>query len=187
MADELNDPKELERIEREKYQNSWSRDSYRERSPAMRVVDEAIRWLDPAPGASFADFGCGTGRASAYLARHAYSVTAVDIAANSCTEFNGPFIEACLWDLPDMGTFDHAICCDVLEHIPPKMMWAVLKGIKDRTRVSAFFQIARFEDAEGLHLCLRDPDWWATAFRRHFARTEWLIQEKYLIARAFPC
>jgi 2-polyprenyl-3-methyl-5-hydroxy-6-metoxy-1,4-benzoquinol methylase len=173
--------------EREKYTRVWEHDSYRERSPAMRVLEEGLSWLNPAPGASFADFGCGTGRAAQALFERGHRVTAVDIAANACREYFGPFVEACLWELPDMGQVDHAICCDVLEHIPPKQIWAVLRGIRDRVKHTAFFQIARFEDADGLHLCLRDPDWWSTSFNRHFSRVEWQISEKYLLARAFTC
>ncbi|CUR48477.1 hypothetical protein BN2364_4036 [Alloalcanivorax xenomutans] len=178
MADDLME------IERDKYRRAWANPGYRERSPAMRVLADGLDWLAPAAGASFIDYGCGTGRAAQRLFELGYRVTAVDIAGNACREFNGPFVEACLWDMPDFGAADHAICCDVLEHIPPKMIWSVLRGIRDRTRYSAFFQIARFQDADGLHLCLRSPDWWAQSFGRHWDWVEWIIQEKYLLARA---
>lgn len=170
--------------ERAKYEMQWRKPEYRERSPAMRVLDEALNWMLPVSGASFCDYGCGTGRASAALAERGYRVTAVDIAANAPDAWTGPFVRGCLWELPAFGQFDHGICCDVLEHIPPEKVADVLHNIADRVRISAFFQIARFWDADGLHLCLRDPDWWAQSFRRAWPRTEFIILEKYLLVLA---
>lgn len=120
------------------------------------------------------------------MSEKGFLVTAVDIAANANLEFSGPFVEACLWSLPEIGPFDYGTCCDVLEHIPPEQVPAVLESIARVTGKAVFFQIARFWDADGLHLCLESPEWWAEAFDQVFSATEWTVQPKYLLAVARP-
>jgi 2-polyprenyl-3-methyl-5-hydroxy-6-metoxy-1,4-benzoquinol methylase len=174
--------------ERDKYRAMWALDRYRERSPGMRLLEQGLAWLQPVPAAKICDWGCGTGRATQAMRELGYDMTAVDIADNACLEFAGPYFQGCLWELPLIPTapFDHGYCCDVLEHLPPQKVLGALRGIAANTQPGGtiFFQIARFKDADGLHLCLRDPDWWAAGFDRAFSRTEWVIQPKYLLARA---
>lgn len=169
---------ELERTEREKYQAMWAFDSYRERSPGLRFLPDALQKLDPQPASSIVDLGCGTGRVAAELQRLGYSVTGVDIAENACTEFTGPFVTASLWSLPtSLGQFQYGFCADVLEHIPTERVAQTLASIAKHAN-TAYFQIANFVCHEGdkigehLHLTVKPIDWWRDVFAEH-----WIVEQ----------
>lgn len=160
--------------ERQKYETMWADPRYSERSPGMRFLDDAMAKLNMQPGATVVDLGCGTGRVAQALSEQGYSVTAVDIAPNACTEFSGTFVQACLWDLPArIPKFDYGFCADVLEHIPTDKVPDTLKNIA-RVAGTVYFQIANFEchmgDEHGLHLHLtvKPMGWWQEALSRHF-------------------
>lgn len=179
--------------ERVKYETMWAQPAYRERSPGMRMAEQAHQQLRCRPGATLCDWGAGTGRASAWFAAQGLDVTAVDIAANAVTEFDGPVVVANLWDLPaELGAFDFGFCCDVMEHIPPEHVEATLRGIAQRTRRACYFQIALFKchmgEAHGLHLHLtvKSANWWRAALERQFMYVDMQADSKYVLARATP-
>lgn len=174
--------------EREKYQKMWGFDSYRERSPGMRFLDDALERMKMEPGASVIDLGCGTGRVSKALKEMGFDVTALDIAKNACTEFHGPFIEACLWELEDsIPNFDYGFCADVLEHLPTDRVSESLKCIAAHTG-KCYFQIANFHCHEGkkigeaLHLTVKSVGWWKDALERHFKTVNIEAKPKHHIA-----
>lgn len=180
----------LER-EKAKYDRIWRLDEYAERSPGYRMLKPALQWLGPPPGASFIDLGSGSGQAAQALHELGYNVEGFDLCEHANRVFTGKIHIGTLWDMPYMGRYDYGYCVDVMEHIPPEKVGSVLRNIRSRVRHSCFFQIARFEDHFGdeehgqLHICLRDPDWWAKSFRRAgWVRSEFLISEKYLTVRA---
>lgn len=157
MADEVS--------ERSKYETMWGFDSYRERSPGMRHLNDALKRLQPEQGASILDLGCGTGRVSQALVEKGYSVTAVDIAENACTEFDGSFVAGCLWELPNIKRHEYGFCADVMEHLPTDKVTEALYCIS-RVAGKTYFQIANFHCHEGdkigehLHLTVKPFRWW---------------------------
>lgn len=173
--------------ERNKYSKMWERPEYRERSPGMRLAQQAWDWMQPS--GTLCDFGAGTGRASQWFADKGLEVTAFDIADNAVTEFSGPVVIGNLWDMPDFGTFDHGYCCDVMEHLPTEHVGDALAGIAERVTKSCFFQIALFEChmgdpiGEHLHLTIKSPKWWRSALERPFAKVEIRPAAKYVIAK----
>ena len=161
-------------IERAKYTEAWNHAAYRERSPGMRFLNDALDKLKPADGASFLDIGCGTGRVSAELTRRGYDVTATDIAANACDEFDGPLIIAPIWDFPHLAWFDFGFCADVMEHLPTEKVDASLACIAASCN-TVYFQIANFEDhgemvggGLHLHLTVEPMRWWLEKIRANF-------------------
>lgn len=175
--------------ERVKYERMWEFDSYRERSPGTRFIDNALALLKPKNGASFIDLGCGTGRVSNFLKwKCGFDVTAVDIAENACKEFDGRFVVANLWELPeDLGIFDYGFCADVMEHIPTDKVPDTLKCIANHTK-QCYFQIANFHCHEGdkigehLHLTVKSVNWWRSALNRHFNKVSIRADKKHHIA-----
>lgn len=177
--------------ERAKYQKIWGVDAYRVRSPGLRHLAGALEWMQPEPGSSFTDWGAGSGQAADALAAKGYSVRLVDIAANA---YRGPlpFVEACLWELPDMVATDYGFCADVMEHLPPDKVGAVFDQIAARTKKAVYFQIALFDDttyteAGPLHLSVFPPEWWHEKLRASFASVEvQQIKHKHVLAVAKP-
>lgn len=178
----------LSQQERDKYEAVWAFDVYRERSPGMRFLDDAIRRLNPPIGSTFLDIGCGTGRVSKELRQRGYEVTAMDIAANACQEYDGPFLYASVWDIGDVGAFDFGFCADVMEHLPTDRVDLAIAEIA-RVCSAAYFQIANFEDhgemiggGVHLHLTVKPVGWWADALRKHFDFLDITAETKHHIA-----
>lgn len=180
--------------ERAKYTQIWGLDAYRQKSPGLRLLGDALPWIDPEYCASFTDWGCGTGKVAHALHDLGHPVRLVDIATNA---YQGelPFIEACLWDMPEsIDASDHGFCADVLEHIPPEHVQAVLDGLAKRTKVSCFLQIALFHDHFGdqigqtLHLSVFPPDWWKKRVLQSFGSAEFKLASKgrHLLVLAKP-
>jgi hypothetical protein len=175
--------------ERAKYTATWDNKEYRVISPGMRYLQSALDWMKPEAGASFTDWGCGTGKAATELAVKGFDVRLVDIASNAYTG-PLPFVEACLWELPEMPATDYGFCTDVLEHIPTEKVDAVLEGIAIRTRRKCYFQIALFHDTHfthsgPLHLTVKPGEWWQERIARHFKAAEYRkIRLKHLLVVA---
>lgn len=170
-----------------KYRATWADPQYRVVSPGARHLAFALDWMQPDPYSSFTDWGCGTGRVASELYSRDFDVRLVDIAANAY-EGELPFVEACLWSLPeDLGPTDYGFCADVMEHIPPERVDDVLSGIAHRTRKACFFQIALFHDHHftgngPLHLSVFPPEWWVDRIAPHFASLELkLIRRKHAL------
>lgn len=184
----------METLEREavKYRAVWEDKRYREVSPGMRHLDHALEWLKPAPGSTFTDWGCGTGRAADVLFERGFEVRLVDIAPNAYVGAL-PFTSACLWSLPDtLDATDYGFCADVMEHIPTEYVDDAFAGIAARTRKGCYFQIALFNDlhftANGpLHLSVFPNDWWRDKIANHFSSAEFkMIKSKHLLAAVKP-
>jgi SAM-dependent methyltransferase len=161
--------------ERHKYARMWAVPDYRLYSPGLQHARQAYYFFQPEPGDTLLDLGCGTGRASAYFATRGLGVTLVDFVPAAVEVEGLPFVEACLWELPDTLQADFTYCVDVLEHIPPEHVADVLRGIRRATRKKAFVQIATRPDKFGaiiketLHLSLHDANWWQAKFAAYFS------------------
>lgn len=160
--------------ERAKYETMWGFDSYRERSPGMRHLSDAMFRLLPEQGATMVDFGCGTGRVARAMQKQGLEVTAVDIAANACEEFSGDFVQASLTDLPEsLGRHQYGFCADVMEHLPTERVAEALANMA-RHAGKTYFQIANFHCHEGdkigehLHLTVKPYQWWKDLLNQYF-------------------
>lgn len=166
----------LEQREARKYQKMWTHKSYRFCSPGEELADLVRKWL---PGkARVVDFGCGTGRLAAKMQDWGHRVLGVDFATNCLDdEVLIPFCIANLWDLPETVSGTHGVCTDVMEHIPPEKVDAVLTNIR-RAVPKAFFNIATTLDAHGqvigerLHLTVKPESWWVEKLKAHWGSVE---------------
>lgn len=172
-----------EDTERIKYEQMWSQKVYHEKSPGLDWVYEAFERLEMSSGESLVDLGCGTGRCAKWFANHGMEVTGVDIADNALEE-EIPFERVALWDqLPEA---DHGFCVDVMEHIPPEKVEAVLQRIYDAYG-KCFFNIDTLPDAMGvligksLHLTVRPAEWWQIQLRELWPNVQMRVDGKHAL------
>lgn len=163
-------------IEREKYLAVWNRQEYRNVSPGMLETERAAMVCDMRAGMSLIDFGSGPCRATAWFKNvQGMNVVGVDFAPNA-RETDVPFVEACLWELPDtLLPADFGFCCDVMEHIPEQKIDAVLQGIASRSKIGCYFRIATRPDKMGprlinkpLHMTVKEGEFWRRKVENHF-------------------
>jgi hypothetical protein len=174
--------------EKAKYKRMWQFDQYRYMSPAEQLVG-FIDAHAPERGCVVVDFGCGTGRAMLELTKRGFHVIGVDFADNCRDEAakDLPFLE---WDLslPCPLRAPYGYCCDVMEHIPPDQVDAVLSNIKDSAE-TVVFRIEYEPDVMGkligvpLHLSVHPEEWWLTKLAEHFSSVESYGQGTFKVKR----
>lgn len=161
--------------ERNKYERMWDVKAYRNHSPGESLAQKAFTEMGMRINDKLIDFGCGTGRPAAQFQRLGAAVTGIDHATNCLDpDVNINFLKCCLWDLPPDLAAMYGYCTDVMEHIPPEKVDAVLSEIRRVVRNKVFFQIATFPDGMGkrigetLHLSVHGPEWWKAKLSEHW-------------------
>ena len=154
--------------EQEKYQRMWGYDAYRTVSPGEECVDTFLELCKPE--GLVIDFGCGTGRAAIRIKEYGCFVQLIDFTDNSRDPkaMELPFRQHDLTEpISLMGRYGY--CTDVMEHIEPEKVDAVIKNIMDAAKTT-FFQISTIPDSMGeiigqqLHLTVRPHSWWNDKF-----------------------
>jgi hypothetical protein len=152
--------------EKEKYERMWAIPEYRVYSPGASAIEQFLAVVNPEAGATVLDFGAGSGKASVKLAEAGLSPMLVDFAGNCRDEFamHLPFFQFDLTE-PIPLRSKYAICCDVMEHIPPLDTRKAL-GSMFEACPRVFFRIDTKPDVCGaminqsLHLCVMHHDEW---------------------------
>lgn len=178
----------VEDAEKSKYEKMWAHDAYRNFSPGEQSAQIFLNVVKPAKGERILDLGCGTGRGSLMLALFGQAkMTMIDFARNCLDEdvrnalVTQPhaleFIEADLRKpLPVVAKYGY--CTDVLEHIPPADVDAVIVNCL-RAAQHVFFQISTVPDhfgqtiGEHLHLSVHDFAWWKAKLQEFDAIIHW--------------
>ncbi len=162
----------LEQSERAKYETVWNQPSYRTANQGLGLWQRA-RAIFGTPTSAL-DIGCGNGRLMAAMLAEGIDAHGVDFAPNAPDAGNAARVtNACLWDMQFDRRFELGVCADVMEHIPPERVDAVLQRIVDCCDVTVF-EIANYPSIYGdLHLTLQDADWWQAKLGE-FGRAEFL-------------
>ena len=167
LPDIYNTPKE-HLSEEEKYRRMWEHDAYRHTAPGEDIADRFLQVAQP-HGRLVIDFGCGTGRGGLKISQHC-PVLLVDFTENSrdAGAQHLPFLKADLTK-PISAIAPFGYCTDVMEHIPPADVEAVIRNVMRSARVT-FFQISTVPDVMGalinqdLHLTVKPHGWWRDLF-----------------------
>lgn len=112
------------------------------------------------------DYGCGKG-----ILKHAIKDTITDEIMY--IEYD-PGIPG--KDTRPAGQYDLVICLDVMEHIEPHQLQAVMEHLKLVIGKLGFFVISnryakgRLIDGQNAHLIVEGPSWWWNVFLAHFQR-----------------
>ncbi|WP_157063890.1 class I SAM-dependent methyltransferase [Methylobacterium tarhaniae] len=123
-------------------------------------VNELSEKLNPK---SILDYGCGKGLLAAGLP--ALSIREYDPAIPGKDK------------IPESA--DLVICTDVLEHVEPDMLEAVLSDLARVTQLCAFLNIAIrpakkvLSDGRNAHLIIEPPEWWQAHIERFFTILSW--------------
>lgn len=174
------------------YVKLWDTATYRRYVPGLHYVDAALEVLRPEMGASFIDFGCGTGRPAAELRKRGYGVVGIDFAENCLDEgVDIPFLIADLAQRIQL-TAQFGFCTDVMEHVAPEHIDEVLLTIVDCVRQGVFFSIALDYDQFGpmligkpLHLTVKDAKWWREKLGQFWPRIVVVSEKSTLVS--FAC
>jgi len=172
---------ELSQEEFFKYEKMWAVRGYRARSPGERSLGEFLQMADMPTASTILDFGVGCGRPAYALQQKGFRVTGIDLT-QTCLDpdilYKLNFVKASLWELPSDLTGDYGYCTDVMEHIPPEKVDAVLAEQVRTCKVGCFYQIATFHDSFGrkineiLHLTIENADWWEDKLKAHWPNVE---------------
>lgn len=87
---------------------------------------------------------------------------------------------------------DLVVCGDVLEHIEPVHLNAVLRELARLARRKLFFVIATrpagklLPDGRNAHLIVQQHDWWRAKLSAYFRVLLWEVREGFIYGEAFP-
>lgn len=171
-----------------KYGKIWQHPEYRKIAPGEQLAQVFLAQARPKTGASVIDFGCGTGRGALMLAvLGGLNVTMVDFVRNSLDDDVRAmldtqahvlrFVKADL-EKPLPVAAEYGFCTDVLEHIPPAKVEAVLNNVL-RAAQHVFFSISTVDDScgqligEPLHLSVHPYPWWLAQFNARDCVVHW--------------
>ncbi len=119
---------------------------YRESKSEKARAEDVVRML-PAEGRSALDLGARDGFFSLKLAERYENVTALDLSEPL---INHPSVacvkgDACALPFAD-DAFDVVLCCEVLEHIPPRLLASACSGIARVTKRHAVIGVPFRQD-----------------------------------------
>jgi hypothetical protein len=87
---------------------------------------------------------------------------------------------------------DMVVCTDVMEHVEPECVDAVLKHIHSLTRHIAIIDVdvepanKHLPDGRNAHICLRERDWWESFIKKYFVIIEKQTMDRSLLVVAQP-
>lgn len=174
----------LEEREALKYALAWDIPDYRVMSPALENLDEIRAQFGHPKQGMLLDFGCGAGKAAKALQGDGLDVVGIDHV--NALEVDIPFAQSALWNMPNPVpngmAADYGICCDVMEHIPPAKVGAVLDRICDAVDGPVYFSISTVPDQFGamvgrpLHLTVQPAAWWVDQMRARWNSVKTLAE-----------
>lgn len=132
---------------------------------SARWVERVANMIETEGHQSVLDYGCGKGLLAKGLAERGHKIAEFDPAIPGKEETPEPA--------------DLVVCTDVLEHIEPVHINAVLRELKRLTNRKLFVNVAckealmRLPDGRSTHLIVKPAEWWKEKLAKHFRVVEW--------------
>ena len=134
-----------------------------------RHLDRVLRLAELTQGRTFLDYGCGKGQLVSVLNERGLSAAGYDPAIPERAAVPAPA--------------DVVVCTDVLEHIEPTHLDAVLGDLRRVTQKGLLLLIALRPDVSKLlpdgtnpHKIVETWNWWEGRLRHFFPVNEWQIE-----------
>jgi len=159
-------------LEREKYNLAYQGDKYMRVSHSLREAPEVAKLGD-----RILDVGCGGGAGVRKLVELGGYAEGCDISTE-VAKYWGGIEHLCksgvtAWDLPYKdGEFNIIMACDVMEHIPPELLYKTMDEFK-RVANTLYLTIAFCESYEKIdnriepHLSIYPPKFWEDFFNEN--------------------
>lgn len=122
--------------------------------------------LDRHPASTVIDVGCGQGWWGAEFAAHGCEVVGIDGGYVPDRQIPSFVEHDLLAPLPEMGTFDLAVCLEVAEHLAPARAAGFVADLCALAPVVVFSAAIPGQPGAG-HVNCRWPSWWADLFAVH--------------------
>ena len=145
---------------------------------SIRWVDQVTKLCETIGTKDVLDYGCGKAALVYRMRDEGYSVQGYDPALE-------PFAGR-----PEPA--DVVVCTDVLEHIEPDCINAVLDDLRDLTKKAAFFVVSTrparkvLPDGRNAHLIQAHSNQWLAEFMRRFVVTQFIATPHGLQAIVLP-
>ena len=164
------------------------------------LISEEYRDLNAELHASSRKFGSHghrwASRVSAFL-DEGYSVLDYGCGKGMLRQFVGPIVSeydpAIKGKDQEPDPADLVVCTDVLEHIEPDKLDAVLGHLATLTKRRLLFNIATkyainhlLPDGRNPHLIVESPDWWKAKLEQYFRVISWDVIPNYVNGEALP-
>ncbi len=124
--------------------------------------DRVTEYVKASGAKSYLDYGCGKGT----LADAMWEAHRADLLVYRYDPVTAPdFAMPC----------DFVTCCDVLEHIEPKLLDNVLEDLASKIKVQGLLVISqrlankRLADGRNAHLIVKPTTWWMERLSKHFS------------------
>lgn len=150
-------------------------ENYAKFSPAEKYLPAFMQLVGDVRG-TVLDAGCSSGKGGLWLDARGFRVFLTDLTPDALVgdAKRLPFFASCLWQnipLVNNALWDYAVCCDVLEHIPPQFTMLAVVRMLDVVDKGLFLSISLVEDnfgawvGEPLHQTVASFVWWRDSLR----------------------
>jgi len=174
MVGSMDNIKDIEKSEQDKYRRMYNVDSYKVNSPALRQIHILKGIAEHIKAKRILDTGCGTGRALKEFIDDGYDAIGIDITNNAHINEVDNHVLCIPIHRYKSEAYDFIYCVDVMEHIPEPLIDLTLENLSKLCGKIIYFDIALFHDpfgqiiGEELHPSIFNSNVWQEKVSKYF-------------------